>query len=128
MGTAVAIQALTPMRSIPRSNTGAALRSVSRSAMPCSSCNLRERCLPCGLKSEDLGRVDALIFHRRRIARGERLYQAGDAFKSFYAVRFGFFKSYLIAEDGRNRVTGFQMPGDLVGLDGTNSIYGDPLP
>lgn len=87
----------------------------------CSSCNLRELCLPCGLQGLDINRMDELIFTRRRIKRGESLYRAGDPFKSLHAVRTGFFKSVVITDDGREQVTGFQMGGELIGLDGIDS-------
>ena len=54
----------------------------------------------------------------RRIRRGETLFRAGDLFRSLYLVQLGFFKSFLSSEDGRSQVTGFQMPGDLLGMDG----------
>jgi CRP/FNR family transcriptional regulator len=46
------------------------------------------------------------------------LFRAGDAFQSLYAVRTGFFKTCVSSEDGRDQVTGFQMAGELLGLDG----------
>jgi CRP/FNR family transcriptional regulator len=84
----------------------------------CSSCNLRELCLPVGLSSPELERLDTLVATRKSVARGESLFRAGDAFQSLYAVRTGFFKTSVSAEDGRDQVTGFQMAGELIGLDG----------
>jgi CRP/FNR family transcriptional regulator, anaerobic regulatory protein len=84
----------------------------------CSNCNLRELCLPCGLTGRDAERVDGLVYTRRRIRRGENLYRAGDAFVSLYAIRSGFFKTTQILEDGRDQVTGFQMAGEIIGMDG----------
>jgi CRP/FNR family transcriptional regulator len=46
------------------------------------------------------------------------LFRAGDSFQSLYAVRTGFFKTCVSSEDGRDQVTGFQMAGELLGLDG----------
>jgi CRP/FNR family transcriptional regulator len=46
------------------------------------------------------------------------LYQAGEPFRAIYAVRIGFFKSYTVSEDGRTQIMGFQMGGDMIGLDG----------
>ncbi|HXC37966.1 MAG TPA: fumarate/nitrate reduction transcriptional regulator Fnr [Burkholderiales bacterium] len=91
---------------------------TARCATNCSSCGLRELCLPCGMSGTDLDRIDQLIYTRRRIKRGEALYQAGDPFKSLYAVRSGFFKSSVLMESGREQVTSFHMPGDLMGMDG----------
>ncbi|MBX3658051.1 MAG: helix-turn-helix domain-containing protein [Ramlibacter sp.] len=84
----------------------------------CSACHLRELCLPHGMPSEDLGRLDALGFARRRLPAGRQLYQAGDRFQYIYAVRSGTFKSSLALADGREQVSGFHMAGELMGLDG----------
>jgi CRP/FNR family transcriptional regulator len=84
----------------------------------CSSCNLREICLPVGMSAEQLERLDSLVGTRRSVGRGEALFHAGDPFASLYAVRTGFFKSNVILEDGRDQVTGFHMPGEILGMDG----------
>lgn len=84
----------------------------------CTGCNLRELCLPVGLSADELARLDALVGQRRSVRRGEALYRAGDAFHNLYAVRAGFFKTCVSAEDGRDQVTGFHMAGELLALDG----------
>lgn len=84
----------------------------------CSNCNLRELCLPLGLSATELEELDQLVAARRTVPRGEALFHSGDAFASLYAVRTGFFKTSVGSEDGREQVTGFQMAGELLGLDG----------
>jgi len=84
----------------------------------CSNCNLRELCLPVGVSNEQIERLDALVGARRSVPRGDALFHSGDGFASLYAVRTGFFKTCVAAEDGREQVTGFQMAGELLGLDG----------
>ncbi len=84
----------------------------------CSSCNLRELCLPVGISTAQMDRLDDIVATRRAVGRGEALFRAGDAFTSLYAVRTGFFKTCVSSEDGRDQVTGFQMAGELIGLDG----------
>ena len=66
-------------------------------------------------------KLDGLISTRRVVPRGESLFRASDNFHALYAVRSGFFKTCLSAEDGRIQVTGFQMAGELLGLDGIGS-------
>jgi CRP/FNR family transcriptional regulator len=87
----------------------------------CAKCNLRETCLSGGVSAEDLERVENIVYARRRIKRGERLFSAGDEFSCFYAIRTGFFKTSLIDDEGREQVTGFFMSGELLGLDGLGS-------
>ena len=84
----------------------------------CSNCNLRELCLPVGMSNPELDRLEELVTQQRTVSRGEPLFRAGDAFQSLYAVRTGFFKTCVASEDGREQVTGFQMAGELLGLDG----------
>ena len=84
----------------------------------CSNCNLRELCMPMGLSEHDLERLDDLVTTRRKVKRGTNLFSNGDKFTSLYAIRTGFFKTCLASEDGRDQVTGFQMAGEIIGLDG----------
>jgi CRP/FNR family transcriptional regulator, anaerobic regulatory protein len=107
----------TPMKATVVPITVAQLKSV------CSSCSLRELCLPMGLTPEEVARLDQLIYARRKVKRGEGLYRAGDAFSAIYAVRTGFFKSNVILEDGRDQVTGFHMPGEIIGMDGIGTDH-----
>lgn len=89
----------------------------------CSSCNLRELCLPVGLSDPQMEQLDALIGARRRVKRGEALFRSGEPFRSIYAVRTGFFKTCVSSDDGREQVTGFQMAGELLGLDGISTDH-----
>ena len=103
-----------------------AIRPVSaprKYEVTCSSCNLREMCLPAGLCAEDLERVENVVYARRRIRRGEALYQAGAEFSAVYAIRSGFFKTSLLDTEGREQVTGFFMGGELLGMDGIGGSY-----
>jgi len=84
----------------------------------CSNCNLRELCMPVGLSSQDMNRLDDLVATRRKVKRGSTLFSNGEQFTSLYAIRTGFFKTCLATEDGRDQVTGFQMAGEIIGLDG----------
>jgi CRP/FNR family transcriptional regulator len=84
----------------------------------CSNCNLRELCMPLGLSEQELLRVDELVAVRRTVKRGAALFHNGEKFTSLYAIRTGFFKTTVNTEDGRDQVTGFQMAGEIIGLDG----------
>jgi CRP/FNR family transcriptional regulator len=84
----------------------------------CSSCNLRELCLPGGVDLDDLQRVENIVYARRKVKRGEFLFNAGNEFKAVYAIRSGFFKTSLIDGEGREQVNGFFMAGELLGMDG----------
>jgi CRP/FNR family transcriptional regulator len=65
--------------------------------------------------------IDALRAYvpivQRKLAAGQYLYRAGQAFNALYLVNVGFLKTCLVTEDGREQVTGFRMRGDLVGIE-----------
>jgi len=89
----------------------------------CSNCNLSELCMPVGLNSDDMKKLDEVVAVRRKLKRGDSLFRNGDSFTSLYAIRTGFFKTCVASEDGREQVTGFQMAGEIMGLDGIVSNH-----
>lgn len=84
----------------------------------CSQCTQRDVCFPVELEPSQRVRLDQLSIRRIRIKRGEHLFRDGDAFKALFTVRSGFFKTGLATETGHEQVTGFQMAGEMLGLDG----------
>jgi CRP/FNR family transcriptional regulator len=97
--------------------------SLTSIKVACSNCNLRELCMPLGLNESEMERVDEVVATRRKVARGDNLFRNGDKFNALYAIRTGFFKTRISAEDGRDQVTGFQMAGEIIGLDGIVSDH-----
>lgn len=86
-------------------------------ATQCATCPQRAHCLPGELEPRLVRRLDELHFARRRVRAGQKVFHHGDRFAFLYAVRSGTFKASLAAPDGRELVTGFHLPGELLGLD-----------
>lgn len=109
----------------PQTATATPVRFAPRAPAPlqtsCSTCHLKDLCLPHGLDGSEVQRLDGLMFARRRVKEGQALYREGEPFHFIYAVRSGTFKSGITLKDGREQVTGFQMAGELLGLDGLAS-------
>lgn len=74
--------------------------------------------MPLGLTPDELDRVDDVVAARRKVKRGSTLFRTGEKFTSLFAIRTGFFKTSVVSEDGKDQVTGFQMAGEIIGLDG----------
>jgi CRP/FNR family transcriptional regulator, anaerobic regulatory protein len=92
-----------------------------RPASHCSTCSLRAVCMPADLTSTELQQLDTVVLTTRNVRRGEALFRTHDTFQSLYAVRTGSFKTIVMHRDGREQVTGFQIPGEPLGLDGVCS-------
>jgi CRP/FNR family transcriptional regulator len=89
----------------------------------CSTCSMRELCLPVGLSPDELRQVETVFGNRVKLRKGDSLYRAGEAFSSLYAVRIGSLKTTVLAEDGREQVSGYHMLGDIIGLDGIGTDH-----
>jgi CRP/FNR family transcriptional regulator len=95
--------------------------SVRNLKAVCTTCSMRELCMPFGLSSAQLAQIETLVGSRRRLRKGDTLYDTGAPFEALYAVRTGSLKTAVLAEDGREQITGYHMLGDIVGLDGMAS-------
>lgn len=91
--------------------------SLAQPNSACSNCNLAELCLPADLTSHEFHQLDELSTLKRNFSRSDYLYRSGDKFRSLYAIHSGSFKTQILHEDGREQVTGFQMAGEIIGLD-----------
>jgi CRP/FNR family transcriptional regulator, anaerobic regulatory protein len=118
MDAVAAMPIAIPLRANTVSRSRAVLRDVSRSQAACSACNYRDKCLAGGLDASSAKRVDEMVTTRLRLRKGDTLYRAGASFTALYAIRSGSLKTILLAEDGRDQVAGYHMPGEVVGLDG----------
>jgi CRP/FNR family transcriptional regulator len=74
--------------------------------------------LPKTLGDADLEAFSAIARLKRKVARSARLFRAGEPLASLYVVRTGTFKTVTVSRHGRAKITGFYLPGDVMGLAG----------
>ncbi|MBV35979.1 MAG: transcriptional regulator FNR [Rickettsiales bacterium] len=86
-------------------------------SIKCQSCSINQLCLPVMLVESEIEHLDSIIQRKKPLNKNEMLFRAGEDFEAIYAVRSGCIKSYTISEDGVEQVTGFHLPGEIIGLD-----------
>lgn len=59
----------------------------------------------------------ALPLQRRKVRRGQVLFRAGQPCHALFLIHAGCFKTCVLSEDGREKVTGFHLRGGLLGID-----------
>lgn len=91
---------------------------LSEVAVSCRNCSMYGICSPPGADANTMALLENAVKKRRVVSRGEHLYRAGDPFASIYCVRSGSIKTYVNSDDGSEQVTGFHLPGELLGLAG----------
>lgn len=97
-------------------------RAVAEPSAPlCSVGTNRAHCGHCALHTAGMSCNDVV---RRRVRKHQALYHHGDPYGAVYAVCSGTFKSAVSTAEGSERVIGFPVPGELLGLDGSaNGSY-----
>lgn len=94
----------------------------------CGNCRLNTICLPITFHVDDIDRLNDIIQRGRPLQKGEYLYRANDTFQSVFAIRSGAVKALTLSDSGSEQITGFYLPGEVVGMDGiadnryTNSV------
>ncbi|MEM8560765.1 MAG: fumarate/nitrate reduction transcriptional regulator Fnr [Pseudomonadota bacterium] len=98
-------------------------RCVHDYQLHCGNCQLNSICLPLTLETDDVEQLDSIIQRSKPLQKGQFLYRQEDAFSSVYAVRSGAIKAYNTTDDGREQVTGFYFPGEILGMDGIGTNH-----
>lgn len=91
----------------------------------CSTCAFSQACLAHGMDKRELLDLHVLVEHVGPFRAGDHVFRKGDPFDAIAAVRAGTVKTYVIDREGRERVLGFHLPGEVVGLD---AIDGEHYP
>jgi len=78
---------------------------------------LSDLCLPLGLSRSDIAKLDTLVKERIRLSKGSSLFRLGDTGNAIYALRFGSIKTQVEDVSGQAQITGFLLPGELLGLN-----------
>ena len=91
---------------------------VTSESTHCSTCKMGSVCLPVGMPSTEVAKLDELVKERLRVEKGPSLFQHGTALDALFSVRTGSMKSQIVEASGQQQITGFFLPGEIVGLDG----------
>lgn len=83
----------------------------------CETCSLSSLCLPLAVDEKDLAQLEDIVQQGRAYQRGESIFRQNGPAKSFFAVRSGAIKTSMVTANGEEQVTGFYLPGELIGLD-----------
>jgi CRP/FNR family transcriptional regulator len=114
----VALQTLVRVQAARSATASAKIRANAAWAKAgCAACAMRNGCVSSGLSDADLPKFEDYAYAKRRIKAGQYLFRSGDQSGSLYVVRSGFVMTTMATNDGREQVTGFQMLGEVIGVD-----------
>jgi CRP/FNR family transcriptional regulator len=73
------------------------------------------------LSALELEELDTVIKASKIINKNMNLFNSESIFKSLFIANSGIFKSTTINDDGKERITNFHLPGEIMGLDGIHT-------
>ena len=65
--------------------------------------------------------LDSIVERGKPLQKWQYAFRENQSFNSIFAVRSGALKVFSSTSDGREQITGFYFPGEILGLDGINN-------
>lgn len=84
----------------------------------CSECGLDPMCQVLEYAEPSSGVPPGVLLRRQPVKKGEVLFDVHQPFDAIYAVKSGSFKAVVPDLNRQDRVVGFYLPGDLIGVEG----------
>ncbi len=85
--------------------------------LSCLTCRMAMFCSRSELWAEELNLPGECAQHLSTVEDGARVFRAGRLLKYLYVVRAGSIKTIVCDGQGEERIMGFHMPGDVLGLE-----------
>lgn len=100
------------MERLPVGGMDGTVREVS-----CERCAISALCLPGDMSDADRAALSGIVQRARPLRKGALLFRAGERANCVYALRTGTLKAWRLTREGAEHVTGFFLPGEVVGLE-----------
>lgn len=94
---------------------------IGQKETSCEDCSLFNLCFAHDISADEREEINRVLKRRQPIDRNDHLYLAGQSTKTVSVVRSGSVKAYQLSQDGDEIVSGFYLPGEILGLDALSS-------
>lgn len=94
------------------------LARPGQNTVGCENCTLNPLCLPAALSADEIERLDHELERPKPLDHGESLFFCDANADAIFAVRSGSLKTVISTPEGEQQITGFYLPGEIVGMDG----------
>lgn len=83
----------------------------------CSTCHVKQICFNNGLTQDEQLTLERLFTQMKIVDKGEHICVANAPIKKIYAIFTGVAKEYHIDNNGKELITEFYLPGNVIGLE-----------
>ncbi len=84
----------------------------------CKTCILSHLCIAATLSEQEINNLDTAPKSKAHLEKDEILYHVGESKHKIYAVSSGSIKTTSVNKNGVEQITGFYLPGEILGLEG----------
>lgn len=98
-------------------NDSTRLSPLKQEETTCSDCALFNLCFAQEMSDAEREDFDQVVRRQQPLERNDHLFHGGQHLKSVVVLRAGSIKGYNISHDGDEIVSGFYLPGEVIGLD-----------
>lgn len=92
-------------------------QQLGRGHGDCALCPVQTCLARCGSPEQTDAWIEILSPRMAVMPGAGALFNAGDRLRAVFSVRGGCIKAFTVDADGNERIRGFYLPGDLIGLD-----------
>ena len=83
----------------------------------CQMCAFSSTCFPSAFGGVSADEIRSIISPEEKFYSKQITHEQGQAFHSLYVIKSGAVKTYINTVEGKERITAFYLPGDIVGLE-----------
>lgn len=87
----------------------------------CEDCSLFNLCFAHDISAEERDEIHKVLKRQQPLERNSHLFHGGQSAKTVSVIRSGSVKAYQLSQDGDEIVSGFYLPGEILGLDALSS-------
>jgi len=91
--------------------------TIAKLTAICKNCKIKNLCFLKAIKQDDETLFEEFLQNKIHIGKNQHLYHKDAKFKSMFLVFSGSLKSYINSHQGKEQITRFYLPGDLIGLE-----------
>jgi len=90
---------------------------IGQKETTCDDCSLFNLCFAHDVSAADREEIHKVLKRQQPMERSEHLFHGGQTAKTVSVVRSGSVKAYQLSPEGDEIVSGFYLPGEILGLD-----------
>lgn len=93
------------------------ISEIGHKETSCEDCSLFNLCFAHDISAEEREEINRVLKRQQPVERSDHLFHGGQSAKTVSVVRSGSVKAYQLSHEGDEIVSGFYLPGEILGLD-----------